>query len=35
MRKLEKKHSFLALPPSLSDHNSGSTKHSKLVDGLF
>ena len=35
MRILEKKHVFFALTPSLSDHNSGSTKHRKLVDGLF
>ena len=33
--KIGKKHVFFALTPSLSDHNSGSTKHRKLVDGLF
>ena len=35
MRKLEKNTFLFALTPSLSDHNSGSTKHRKLVDGLF
>ena len=34
LRKLEK-HVFWALVLSLSDHNCGSTKHRKLVDGLF
>ena len=35
LEKIGKKHVFLALAPHISYHNSGSTKHRKLVDGLF